>query len=101
MKILIPEKGGIVQSTQGRDKGRLYAVCEVLADGFILVTDGETRKLFRPKRKNLKHVRPLPHNVGEDGITFPPDKAFDDRVAHYLKGLQKAIKSKSEDSSFV
>ena len=93
MNIKTPEKGMIVESLQGHDKGCLYAVTEVLGEGFILVADGKKKTVASPKKKNVKHVRLMPRNIAEDGISFPPDKAFDNRVAYFLKTLSQADKS--------
>ena len=86
MKVLTPERGEVVQSKQGRDRGCYYVVTEVTKDG-VLVANGVTRKLGNPKKKNVKHLRLLPKNVINDGINYPWDRAFDNRVAHYLKGI--------------
>lgn len=49
------ERGDIVKSLAGRDKG--YLLCVVGYDGsFVLVCDGKERKLERPKKKNPKHL---------------------------------------------
>lgn len=49
-------KSDIVVSLAGRDKGGLFYVLET--DGtYALLADGKTRKLERPKRKKLKHIR--------------------------------------------
>ena len=85
MKVKNPEEGGVVQSVQGRDLGKYYVITEVLTGGFVLVADGKTRTLERPKKKNLKHLRLTPRNLFKEGIVR--DKSFDNRVAHYLKGL--------------
>jgi len=87
MKIKTPEKGMIVESVQGRDEGSYYVVTEVLADGFILVADGKKRTLDSPKKKNIKHVRLTCGNIADGGITAW-DRAFDNRVACFLKTLK-------------
>ena len=99
MKVKSPEKGMIVESLQGRDKGCLYAVSEVLAGGKVAVVDGKKRTLASPKIKNIKHLRLTPQNIAESGITAPWDKAFDNRVAHLLKTRKKdsAQNEKSEE----
>ena len=84
MKVKNPERGGIVVSEQGHDKGCLYVICEVQGE-YLLVADGVKRKLENPKKKNAKHVRLLPKNIADEGISFPWDKAFDNRIAHLLK----------------
>ena len=95
MKVKTPEKGMIVESVQGRDKGCLYAVSEVLGGGFISVVDGKQRKLSAPKKKNVKHVRLTNRNIADGGITEPWDKAFDNRVAYFLKTIRECFADKS------
>lgn len=48
-------RGRVVLSKAGRDKGRFMAVSDV-ADGYIFVIDGDERPLERPKRKNKHHL---------------------------------------------
>lgn len=46
----------IVLSVAGRDQGKLFYV--IGTDGaYVLIADGKQRRLERPKRKKLKHVR--------------------------------------------
>jgi len=48
-------RSDIVKAAAGRDKGKLFFVLEV--DGeFLLLADGKSRRLERPKRKKRKHV---------------------------------------------
>ncbi|NMD37950.1 MAG: RNA-binding protein [Christensenellaceae bacterium] len=49
--------GRIVLSTQGRDKGRFFIIVEVVNDNFVLLADGDLRKLEKPKLKKIKHLR--------------------------------------------
>lgn len=52
-------KSDIVRSIAGRDQGKLFYVIET--DGaYVLVANGKERRLERPKRKKLKHVRKVP-----------------------------------------
>ena len=49
-------KSDIVISKAGHDKGQLFFVLDT--DGqFVTLADGGSRKLEKPKRKNVKHVR--------------------------------------------
>ncbi|MCL2579068.1 MAG: KOW domain-containing RNA-binding protein [Oscillospiraceae bacterium] len=49
--------GTVVYSSAGRDKHRFYAV--VSTEGSVVwIADGKTRKLTKPKRKNLLHLAP-------------------------------------------
>ena len=47
--------GDVVKATAGRDKGKFFLVVD-LSDGFALIVDGKTRKVGKPKRKNVKHL---------------------------------------------
>ena len=47
--------GSLVYSRVGRDKGTLFLV--IATDGeFAYLTDGDTRRLEKPKKKKLKHI---------------------------------------------
>ena len=50
---------GIAQSLAGRDKGEYFFVLKC-DEKEVLIADGKLRKLERPKRKNLRHVKFLP-----------------------------------------
>jgi len=50
--------GRAVISRMGRDKGNIYIVCAVEGD-FVLAADGNKRPLAKPKRKRIKHIKPL------------------------------------------
>lgn len=67
MKAKPNEAGRVVISTQGHDKGRWYAVISVLDERYLLLCDGETRKLAKPKKKQVKHLKALPLTIQVDG----------------------------------
>ncbi|MCR4693563.1 MAG: KOW domain-containing RNA-binding protein [Firmicutes bacterium] len=48
-------KGMLVYSKAGRDKGKLFLVLNTEND-FVYLTDGDTRRVTKPKKKKLKHV---------------------------------------------
>ena len=48
--------GQIIKSKAGRDKGRVFLIHEVLDEQFVLVCDGDLRKLNNPKKKKVKHL---------------------------------------------
>ncbi len=61
MKEPLPfEAGRVVQSLQGRDKGRFFIVLEAMEGGFVLMADGLTHKLASPKKKKTKHLHAKP-----------------------------------------
>ena len=57
--------GSVVISQTGRDKGRTFVVlCHLDAD-FVLIADGDTHLLEKPKKKRCKHVRACPWRLSE------------------------------------
>ncbi|NLZ89666.1 MAG: RNA-binding protein [Clostridiales bacterium] len=50
--------GIAVISKKGRDKGRLFMVLYELDADFVMICDGDLRKLERPKKKRRKHLSP-------------------------------------------
>lgn len=50
-------QGTVVIAKAGRDKGRAFAVIQILDDRTALIADGKSRPLERPKRKNLIHLQ--------------------------------------------
>ena len=53
--------GSIVYSRAGRDEGRYYMVTAILDDSYVSIADGSVRKLAKPKKKKIKHLK----NTGE------------------------------------
>lgn len=50
--------GQLVTSRAGRDSGKPFFIIGRLDERYVVVADGETRGVGRPKRKNVRHVRP-------------------------------------------
>ena len=53
--------GSIVYSRAGRDEGRYIMVTAILDDSYVSIVDGSVRKLAKPKKKKIKHLK----NTGE------------------------------------
>jgi len=49
--------GSIVVSIAGRDKGKLLVIVGIVDEAFVLVADGDLRKVEKPKKKKLKHIK--------------------------------------------
>ena len=61
MKDPIPfEPGRVVESIQGRDRGIFFLVLERVSEEFVLIADGDLRRLEKPKKKKTKHLRAKP-----------------------------------------
>ncbi|MBR5300241.1 MAG: KOW domain-containing RNA-binding protein [Bacteroidales bacterium] len=58
------ERGTVVRSSAGRDKGRLLAIVGSEAKK-VLVCDGKERPVERPKSKNIRHVESLGISLDE------------------------------------
>ncbi len=48
--------GQVVRSVKGRDKDRVFIVVGVVDDQHVLISDGELRRIDKPKKKKLKHI---------------------------------------------
>ncbi len=51
--------GRFAESTSGRDKGRVFLIIDTPEENFVMLSDGKLRKLEKPKRKKLKHIKLL------------------------------------------
>ena len=71
-------KADIVMALCGRDQGKLFYV--IGTEGvYVLIANGKDRKLERPKRKKLKHIRFVTRT--------------DSRVAAKLRAGEKVLNS--------
>lgn len=52
--------GYVVFSKKGRDKGRYFVVLYDLDADFVMICDGDTRKLGHLKKKRRKHLAACP-----------------------------------------
>ena len=77
------EKGTVVKSLAGRDKGRLLAVMQS-ENGSVLVCDGKERPIDRPKSKNIRHIECVGLSVTENDLSTN-------------KALRKALRQLMQD----
>ncbi|HHU43037.1 MAG: RNA-binding protein [Bacillota bacterium] len=57
-KLLKPiELGSVVFSRAGRDAGRFFIVIEIVDDNYVMIADGDIRRLSKPKKKKIKHLK--------------------------------------------
>ena len=59
------EKGNLVISKKGRDKGRLFVVLYTLDAEYVFVCDGGLRKVGHPKKKKRIHLAPTAYACPE------------------------------------
>lgn len=48
--------GQVVRSKSGRDEGRVFVILEILDDKYVLLVDGDLRRLDKPKKKKIMHL---------------------------------------------
>ena len=51
--------GQIVRSKAGRDKGLCFVVYDTVDANYVLLVDGDLRKIANPKKKKNKHLQPF------------------------------------------
>ncbi|MGE5372714.1 MAG: RNA-binding protein [Solirubrobacterales bacterium] len=64
---MLPDEliGRLVISKSGRDEGKPFAVLKVLNDRFVIVADGDLRKVENPKMKNIRHIQVTNRGIPE------------------------------------
>ena len=69
--------GQLVVSLAGRDKGCICAVVgEPDEEGFVLIADGKVRKVEKPKKKKLKHLKPIDWLPDDESVKPLYEKRF-------------------------
>ena len=60
--------GIIVRSCAGHDKGQLFVISGVSDkdDGCVYIADGKSRRIEKPKRKKLKHLKQTDRSITVD-----------------------------------
>ena len=89
-------QGRIVTAKAGRDIGRCFVVLAADVEGFVLMADGDTRRMGHPKRKKLMHLEFRPERL--ELAELPEDGARADAyIRKALKGLGYNNKTVSEE----
>lgn len=75
-----PKIGDIVVSLAGHDSGEPFVVTAEVGAEFVLIADGKSRTLEKPKLKKIRHLR-----VAEpSGLTDPTNASLRKRLKKYL-----------------
>lgn len=48
--------GKVVISKSGRDMGKAFVIVDVLNERYVIICDGDIRKIENPKKKNIRHL---------------------------------------------
>jgi large subunit ribosomal protein L14e len=104
MQDVKPELGAVVISKAGRDAGRCFVVLEIVNDEYVLITDGDLRKVQKPKKKKIKHlhVKPVMIPLVKQALA-EGRKPQDWEIRQHLQSLgynakEKAFEEKKEGS---
>jgi len=79
------ERGRVVESTQGRDKGKPFLVLEQCGKDLVMIADGMNHKLSNPKKKKTKHLRAKPVLVDWETIRPEGGQVQDSDLRRALK----------------
>lgn len=78
--------GQLVRSRAGRDKGKHYLVVKVISPREVLLSDGRSRPLSRPKKKNVAHLQRYSRRAEIDELVRN-QKLTDSQVIKFLYEL--------------
>ncbi|MBC2578420.1 KOW domain-containing protein [Peptostreptococcus russellii] len=48
--------GQLVKASCGRDQGKLFFIVRIVDEDYVMISDGKSRKLDKPKLKKIKHL---------------------------------------------
>ncbi len=72
--------GQIVKSKAGRDKDRTFVIIGIVDQQYVLVADGDLRKVDKPKKKKVRHL--AKYNIVSEDIKQKIDN--NDKVSNLL-----------------
>ena len=79
--------GQLVHSKAGRDKGKYFIIIDILDNDYVMLVDGDLRKLGNPKKKKIKHL--VFHDVIAEEIT----KALKEKQSIIDSQIRKCLQS--------
>jgi len=86
----------LVESTAGRDKGKLFYVIRI--EGvYVLLANGKERPIERPKRKKQKHIRRV-HQIESDVVRMirSGDKVLNAQLRRDLAMISQSLRSHNQ-----
>lgn len=78
--------GQLVRSLAGRDRGEHYLVLKVVDARYVLLVNGGSRPLARPKKKNKAHLQRYRRRADIEDFS-DVQSLTDSRIIRYLKEL--------------
>jgi ribosomal protein L14E/L6E/L27E len=80
--------GQLVHSRAGRDGDRYFLVVGLINKDYVLISDGDLRKIDKPKRKKVKHL--VVHNTVSSDLRSKLEedaKVNNGEIRKYLESL--------------
>lgn len=74
--------GQVVYSKAGRDTGKKFIVIGFVDDANVLISDGDLRRIEKPKKKKIKHI----------GLTENVVTALSDKLQNKLKVTNSEVR---------
>ncbi len=87
--------GAYVCATRGRDAKKCFLVVGIVDEAYVLISDGRSRKLEKPKRKKIKHLTLLGEGNGEITRKLMSEVPVTNNEIH--KALNELNASKGEE----
>ena len=84
-------RGSVVLSKKGRDKSRVFVVLYTLDADFVLIVDGDLRKVDHPKKKKRLHLSSLPIMLPELTELADQGRLKDSDVRNALAKVREQI----------
>jgi ribosomal protein L14E/L6E/L27E len=90
--------GQIVRVKAGREKGLFMVVTGVVDENFILLSDGDHRKIISPKKKKIKHVLKTNTVCPEVAAALTDDSITDKMIRNALSKFNNANKEEGDQN---
>lgn len=82
--------GATVISKAGRDEGRTFLVVEELDENYVLISDGDTHRMAKPKKKKRRHLKVSAEATSEILARLTaPEKIEDHEVRKWLSDKEE------------
>lgn len=102
MKTMPYEIGRVVISKQGHDRGRAFTIVGIVDENSVLIADGETRKIIKPKKKKTMHLRCKPMVLAQlEGRLANTDGTLDSYIRKSLSEWKQTNADQEEVCAFV
>lgn len=90
--------GQIVYSKAGRDNDKYFIVVGKIGQQYVLISDGDLRKIEKPKKKKIKHI--VIHDIVASDIKYKLEnniKVSNSDIMNSLKSMGLINQSNSKE----